>query len=75
MTDIFIRGVDGKTLNRLKSKAKRNGRSLQGELLDILEQAAGNSIAESIAAGKSWRTKLGRKFGDSTAILRKERKR
>ena len=75
MADILIRGVDGRTVRRLKSKAKHNGRSLQGEVLQILQQAAGGSIAESLAAGRKWRSKLGREFDDSTAILGKERTR
>lgn len=75
MTDILIRNVDGKTVARLKSKAKRSGRSLQGEVLQILRQAAGDSIAQVVATGKKWRASQTRKFSDSTALLREDRAR
>ena len=39
-TSVLIRNVKKETLEQLKARAERNGRSLQAELLDILEDAA-----------------------------------
>ncbi|MCY2925905.1 MAG: hypothetical protein NT031_10785 [Planctomycetota bacterium] len=75
MSDILIRGLDEKTLNRLKARAKRHGRSLQGEAKIVLENAAGVSLAEALAAARGWRKKLGRKFGDSSQVIRQDRRR
>ncbi len=78
MSDILIRGVDTKTLKLLKARAKRNGRSLQGEARLILEQAAGHSLAEALAAAGQWRKKLadqGRQFTDSAGLIGEDRQR
>jgi len=75
MPDILIRGLDTKTVGRLKARAKRSGRSLQGEARQILEHAAGFSILDAIAAGERWQKKLGRKFSDSVELIRADRAR
>lgn len=41
--DISIKQVDDELAARLRARAKRNHRSLQGELKAILEEAAGGS--------------------------------
>lgn len=74
MSDILIRGLDEKTLNRLKARAKRHGRSLQGEAKTVLENAAGVSLAEALASARGWRKKLGRKFADSSQVVRQDRR-
>ncbi len=78
MSDILIRGMDSRAVQRLKVRAKRNGRSLQGEARLILEQAAGHSLPEALAAAGAWRKKLakgGRHFTDSAALVREDRER
>ncbi len=75
MTDILIRDVDVKTVQRLKAKAKRNGRSLQSEVTQILREAAGLSNAEAVELGAAWRKRLGKRFDDSAAIIREDRAR
>lgn len=78
MSDILIRGVDARTLQRLKARAKRNGRSLQGEAKLILEHAAGHSLPEALAAAGQWRKQLakrGRRFTDSATLIREDRER
>jgi len=78
MPDILIRGVDARVLRRLKARAKRNGRSLQGETKLILEHAAGHSLPEALAAARRWRKKLaksGKRFTDSAALIREDRSR
>jgi len=77
VSDILIRGVDSKILSRLKARAKRNGRSLQGEAKLILENAAGNlTLKEALDVAAKWRKKWkaeGKIFSDSTEIIRELR--
>ena len=78
MPDILIRGMKASTVQKLKARAKRNGRSLQGEAKLILDDAAGHSMTEFLAAADEWRKKLGagnRKFSDSVALIREDRER
>ena len=75
MPDILIRGLDTQTLNRLKQRAKQHGRSLQKEARMVLEDAAGMSITEALEAARGWRKKLGRRFEDSTELIRGDRQR
>lgn len=78
MSDILIRDVDARALQRLKARAKRNGRSLQGEAKLILEQAAGHSLSEALTAAGHWRKKLAKRGAprtDSTALIREDRDR
>jgi len=75
MPDILIRGLDEQTLKRLKQRAKRHGRSLQKEARMVLENAAGMSIAEALRTARAWREKLGRRFEDSTELIRGDRER
>lgn len=59
----------------LKSRAKRNGRSLQGEVRMILEGSAGApnlSVLEEIDA---FRQSFGRKFSSSVSLVREGRAR
>ncbi len=46
MADVLIRNIDEKTLERLKAKAEKNNRSLQGELHEILREYVGPGIGE-----------------------------
>jgi plasmid stability protein len=75
MADILIRGLDAKTVRRLKAKAARSGRSLQGEAKQILEHAAGYSISEALSVARQWRKKLGPQRSDSAALIREDRDR
>ena len=40
MAEILVRNLDKKTVDRLKKRASKKGRSLQSEVKQILEQAA-----------------------------------
>ena len=75
MPNILVRNLDLSILGRLKAAAKRHGRSLQGELKSILtDSAAFSADTEKISA--RWHKRLkGRKLSDSTALIRKDRKR
>lgn len=76
MSDILIRGLTQKTLKALKARAKRNGRSLQGEARMVLQRAAETqSPAEALELARQWRKKLGRRFDDSADLIREDRER
>jgi plasmid stability protein len=75
MTDILIRGLDDETVKRLKDRAKRHGRSLQGEAKTLLATAAGLSMTEVLKVVRQSRKRLGRRFEDSVELIRKDRRR
>jgi plasmid stability protein len=70
---LSIKNVPDDVLERLRERAKRNRRSMQGELITILEEAVGPgkiTMAEAIRRVKA----LGLKTeGDSTAMIREDR--
>ena len=78
MANLTIRNVDDHVVERLKKKAKDNGRSLEAELRELLKQAAKRkspeellAIADRIAA----MTPEGVKQTDSAELLREDRDR
>lgn len=76
MPDILIRGLDEKTVKRLKARAKRSGRSLQGEARLLLEQASGGSADEIAALLGGWKKRFaGRRFAPSADLIRQDRDR
>ena len=76
MTDFLIRGLSARTVARLKDRAKRNGRSLQGEAKQVLEQAAGAGGEEVAAMFERWNRRLaGRQFSSSVDMIRQDRER
>lgn len=76
MQQLLIRDLQAETVQRLKARAKRHGRSLQGEVKAILEAAAGYSMEEAQAVSQGWAERLaGREFSDSASLIREDRKR
>ena len=76
MSDILIRGLDARTLKRLKARARRNGRSLQNEAKLVLEQAAGGGTEEIAAMLDRWEKRFaGRRFRRSEDLIREDRGR
>jgi plasmid stability protein len=76
MARILIRDLDDKTVKRLKDRARRHCRSLEGEARLILTQAAGISFEDAQKLAKQWHKKLaGRKLPDSTDLIREDRRR
>lgn len=76
MPDILVRGIDDETLRRLKARARRHGRSLQGETKLLLEQAAGADPQELAAMLEGWKGRFaGRLMADSAALIREDRDR
>jgi antitoxin FitA len=76
MAQILIRGLDEKTVARLKLRAKEHGRSLESESRAILKSAAGYSHDEALKIVRRWQARFaGRKFDDSTELIREDRER
>ena len=76
MAQILVRDVDPAMLGRLKQRAKRHGRSLQGEVRLILVEATDLSLKEASAVSERWHKRLsGWRMSDSAALIREDRKR
>jgi len=76
MPDILVRGLDSETVRRLKERARRHGRSLQGEARLLLERAAGAAPEQVAAMLDGWKERFaGRRFGDSADLVREDRER
>jgi plasmid stability protein len=76
MARVLIRDLDERTVDRIKKRASRNGRSLQAELQLIVERAASIDVLESRDVAARIRRKLsGRKHSDSAALLADDRRR
>jgi antitoxin FitA len=75
MPDVLVRGLSRRIVERLKSQAKRKGRSLQAEVKDILERSAGFSgdIPEGVKRVRAMFR--GRRFSDSAPLIREDRDR
>ena len=72
---ILVRGLDPKTVQRLKARARINGRSLQQEIKEILERAAEMlTMREARRLSERWRHRLSRRsFSDSARLIREDR--
>ncbi len=78
MANLSIRNLDDKVVERLKKKAKDNGRSLEAELRVLLKQAANRKSPEellAIAERISAMTPDDVEQTDSTKIIREFRDR
>ncbi len=77
VAQILVRNLKEKTVNKLKARAKGNGRSLQAEAKIILEREADRpklSMEEARKAADTFRARFkGRKFTDSVKLLREAR--
>ncbi len=78
MANLSIRNLDDKVVERLKKKAKDNGRSQEAELRELLKQAANRKSPEellAIADRISAMTPDDVEQTDSTKIIREFRDR
>ncbi|MDA8214885.1 MAG: hypothetical protein M0Z64_06370 [Nitrospiraceae bacterium] len=77
MAQLLVRGLDPETVERLKQRAKRHHRSLQGEAKLILEEEAKKmSMEEACAMAERIRKSFkGRTFSDSAELIREDRNR
>lgn len=79
MAQILVRDLDQGVVERLKKRAREDGRSLQSEVKAILEQAARAPKVDMETARKisaDFRHKFkGRKFPDTAGLIREDRGR
>ncbi len=74
--NLSIKNVPDEVAERLRERAERNHRSLQGELLSIIEEAALTSRQMDVTEVRARVKALGIKStGDSTEIIRADRDR
>lgn len=73
-TNLSIKNAPDDIVNRLKRRAARNHRSLQGELLAILDEAVGPESPLTPAAVLDETRRLGLSTpGEAAAMIRKDR--
>ena len=72
---ILVRVLDPKTVQRLKERDRVNGRSLELEIQEIFERAAGMfTLREAGTLSERWRRRLSRRsFSDSARLIREDR--
>ena len=79
MNQILVRNVKTKTFRQLKKQAVASGRSLQGQVNTILDQAAETPATDRkklSAMLERFRARFkGRTFSDSTEMIREDRSR
>jgi antitoxin FitA len=77
MGQILVRGLDDAVIKRLTQRAERNGRSLEAEVREILEQLSWQvDVATSRDLADRIRRKLeGRPHSDSVELIREDRDR
>jgi plasmid stability protein len=76
MVQVLVRDLEAEVVARLKARAKRQGRSLQAELKEILEQASRQSLVDARALAARIRRQLaGRSHSDSAELLAEDRAR
>ena len=72
--DLSVKKVPDDVAGRLRARAKRNHRSLQGELLSILEEAAGPRRTMTIAEVLEHGRRIGLRTPDeSVRMIREDR--
>lgn len=76
MAQLLIRNLHTETINRLKARARRHRRSLQGEVKLILEREAAHGIHDPRDLAERIQASFGaRIFSDSAALIREDRDR
>jgi len=77
MASVTIRNLDDDVVETLKRRARANNRSLEGELRQILTDAAGRGAAPDLRtlAERTAAMTPNRSQSDSADLLRKDRRR
>jgi plasmid stability protein len=76
MPGILVREVELEVLEKLKKRAKQNGRSLQSEVRSIIiDVVEGSSLSDEETASTIKQSLRGREFSDSAVLLREDRDR
>lgn len=71
MAQIIVRNLDESVVDRLKTRARENDRSLEAEVRHILEQSAKVDMAQACQIALNIRERLkGRSFPDSVELIR-----
>ena len=75
MASILVRGLNERTIQHLKERARFDGRSLQQEVKEMLQRAAGIlTMREARRLSDQWSHRLGgRRFSDSAQLIREDR--
>jgi len=75
MASILVRGLDRRTIERLRKRARIVGRSLQEEVKTILERAADTlTMREARQLSERWARRFGeRSFSDSAPLILEHR--
>jgi len=76
MGQVLVRNLHTEVVKKLKLRAKQHRRSLQEELKEILEQAAQQNAKDvQIKVNQIRKLFAGRKFADSSPLIRQDRTR
>jgi plasmid stability protein len=77
MTTLTVRGVDDKLVKKLKAQAKRNHRSLEAELREIIRRGVVPDVKSVLREMRRIRamTPRDRPQTDSTLLIREDRDR
>lgn len=75
MAHVLIRNVDDSTVDTLKQRAKRHGRSLSAEVRTILKDVASAPDGWAVQVEKVRALFDGRRFSDSSELIREDRER
>lgn len=76
MAQVLIRNLDQSVIERLRRRAKQRGRSLEAELRLVLARAADEDFESAGSAAERIRVMFqGRRFSDSTVLVREDRDR
>jgi len=74
MANLLVRNLDEDVLKQLKATAKAHGRSLQGEIHEVLRNASARRLAETRRLSAHWLKRLrGSTHSDSAALIRDDR--
>ena len=76
LCDLLVHEVKEETIRRLRELAEKNGRTVEHEVLEILESATDRTaeMARARESAREFRESLGdRVFSDSTELIREDR--
>ncbi|MSP62577.1 MAG: Arc family DNA-binding protein [Myxococcales bacterium] len=75
MAQLLIRDLDPSVVDKIKARAQRHGRSLQGELKTIVMEAARSAADPRALAARIRKRFAGRKYRDSARLIAEDRRR
>jgi len=76
MAQILVRNLPKEVVDRLKERARSEGRSLEAEVRNILQRETGINMEGFAEEMRKFRERWkGRKFSDSAALIREDRER